>query len=204
MNNPTTLFHGKPTGDFAKDLQFSRNTQHLIDKVYSTVWKNSNIKRSSAFTNNCCNSDADAFDKYFAIDSVVTRANGSSITIQEKVLRHKYSDFNTFTIEYMQNRHAGTLGEFAHCGSHLYLHSYANSDCTQLSKWFLLRTFEFHEWFTNYLQQLKSNGYSTLAYMSSHTRNVTTSNASMLFIDYNDIPESVIYKSYKNVSVIWA
>ena len=55
---------------------------------------------------------------------IVKLPNGSQLTGQEKALSYSYSKYNTFTMEFYQNRSTKEQGEFFKIASQFYLSGY--------------------------------------------------------------------------------
>ena len=121
-------------------------------------------------------------DRQYHIDVELVLTNGIKLLGQEKALRYKFSHYNTFTIEFYQNRHTKEMGEFFNLGAQFYLHGYWNKDETGFLKWYFIKIFDF-------LTFLKKQPIKSL---ESHTK-PSTSRASFYYMNYNDIPSDFIY-----------
>ena len=108
--------------------------------------------------------------------------NGIKLLGQEKALRFKFASFNTFTIEFYQNRYTKEHGEFFNLGAQFYLHSYWNEDESGFLKWYFIKIFDF-------LAHLKTKPIQELEIQTKPS----TSLASFYYIKYNQIPELFIY-----------
>jgi len=159
---------------FGEDIELSLKAIPFEDKVYSEIFKaHRNIKRiehGSEFI----------LDTKFHIDLILSGKNGI-ITFQEKILRYENSHYNTFTMEYMQNRHTGEEGEFFNIGAQFYLSGYFNKNEDGLCKWIIINLPVFM-------------AYPSL--MLKHEIKPSTSNANFIAWNYKDIPTECIYKSY--------
>jgi len=119
---------------FEEDFALSLKSQPYIDEIYNEIFPIKNIIRFPKG-----DKERHILDREFHIDVNLELQNGIKLTGQEKVLRERYSYFNTFTIEFYQNRHDyevknpdGTIikpkekGEFFNLGAQFYFHGYCN------------------------------------------------------------------------------
>lgn len=167
---------------FDRDYEWSLNAQKYQDEVYKQVFPIKTINRTEREDNNI-------LDRIFHIDTTLELKNGIRLNGQEKALRKMYSNFNTFTIEFYQNRFTKEPGEFFNLCSQFYLHGYLNGDkpqeVTEWIKWYLIKVFDFMEWLKNKpIEELEL------------TTKRSSGNASFFHINYNKIPKDFIYKYY--------
>lgn len=181
---------------FEEDFALSLKSQPYIDEIYNEVFPIKNIIRFPKG-----DKERHILDREFHIDVNLELQNGIKLTGQEKVLRERYSRFNTFTIEFYQNRHNykvkkpdGTLlepfekGEFFNLGAQFYFHGYCNKTEDVIEKWYLIKIFDF----LTYLKNIPFN------ILEKSTKVTSTSNASFYYKNYDDIPPEFIYAKYKN------
>lgn len=160
---------------FKEDLELSEKAQPIQDAIYSDIWPVEKIKR---FTKE----DEKILDIQYHIDVEVKLRNGTMLLGQEKALRHKFAWYNTFTLEFYQNRHTKEKGEFFNLGAQFYLHGYFNKEEDGFCKWYLIKIFDFIE----HWKKLPAEA------LEQHTK-PSTSNASFFCIDYDKIPNKFIY-----------
>lgn len=77
-------------------------------------------------------------DKFTSIDAILELGNGMILTIQEKVLSHKYSSFASLTVEYEQNQHTGERGNWFNTYAQYYFVGYLTNDETDLCCWIMV------------------------------------------------------------------
>jgi len=169
---------------FADDLALSKKVMPLQDKIYKRCFGD---KIKIIRFNGLDNSDNAILDKKFHIDVKIELCNHSILLGQEKALRHKFNKYNTFTIEFYQNRETKELGEFFNLGAQFYLHGYLNEAENKFVKWRFIKIFDFLEWLKGY----------DIKKLEKHTRATYNSRASFFYIDYNNIPPKFIYN--KNI-----
>ncbi len=159
------------------DLKFSENAEQYQDELYRNVFP---IKKITRFPN--CH----VLDRNYHIDIELEMINGIKLLGQEKALRKQFSEFNTFTIEFYQNRFTKEKGEFFNLGAQFYCHGYLNGnlpeDTTGFIKVYIINIFDF-------LEQLKQKPIKELEKKTKPS----TGKASFYFINYNDIPSKFIY-----------
>lgn len=164
------------------DKQFSDGVRIYQDELYKRIFPIKNIIRFSK-------EDRHILDKDYHIDIELEMNNGIKLLGQEKALRKKFSEFDTFTIEFYQNRFTKEKGEFFNLGAQFYCHGYMNGDTledtTGFLKVYIIRIFDF-------LEQLKKHSIKEL----EHWTKPSSGNASFYHIKYSDIPEEFIY--FKN------
>lgn len=181
---------------FEEDFALSLKSQPYIDEIYNEVFPIKNIIRFPK-----SDEKRHILDREFHIDVNLELQNGIKLTGQEKVLRERFSHFNTFTIEFYQNRHNykvkkpdGTAlepfekGEFFNLGAQFYFHGYYNKTEDVIEKWYLIKIFDF-------LTHLKNIPFNIL---EKSTKWTSTSNASFYYKNYDDIPLEFIYAKYKD------
>jgi hypothetical protein len=172
---------------WANDYAISQDSKQYQDDIYRELFPIRNIIRFER-------EDSNILDRKFHIDVCLELENNTRLLGQEKALRNKFSNFDTFTIEFYQNRFTKEKGEFFHIAAQFYLHGYRDGDgiedTTKIKKWYFIKLFDFIEWLKD----------KPLEELEKQTR-PSTSNASFFYIKYNDIPTEFIYRSHKRESV---
>jgi len=162
-----------------EDLKFSEHTKKFQDELYCSIFPIKNITRFSK-------QDRHILDKNYHIDVELELKNGIKLLGQEKALRKKFSSFDTFTIEFYQNRFKKEKGEFFNLGAQFYCHGYVNGntldDTTGFLKVYVIKIFDF-------LESLRSK---TIGELECNTR-PSSSNASFYAIPYDDIPKEFVF-----------
>lgn len=169
---------------FSKDLELARKAEQYQNELYQDLLPIADIIRYQQEDEG----DRHVMDREHHIDVVLKLSNGAKLMGQEKALRNKFAKYNTFTIEFYQNRHTKERGEFFNLGAQFYLHGYWNSQESGFCKWYLIRVFDFMNW-------LKEKSIEEL---EAQTRAPGSSNATFYYMDYEDIPNEFIYASHKN------
>lgn len=164
---------------FENDLALSHKAEPLIDNIYRTVFPGCNITRTQG----------NILDRLYHVDTVIELSNKIKLIGQEKVLRNQFIEFNTFTVECLQNRFTAETGELFNLGAQFYFHGYWNDKENDIEKWYLFKIFDFLIWLTKY-------SYDEII---AHTR-PSSSNASFFWIKYDDIPDNIIYAKNENRS----
>jgi hypothetical protein len=162
---------------FHEDLELSVKAEQYQNNLYREIFDIKNINRFA-------NKDGHILDVKYHIDVELELNNGIKLLGQEKALRNEFSKFNTFTIEFYQNRFTKEKGEFFNLGAQFYLHSYWNKNYDGFEKWYLIKIFDFLTW-------LKKSNITDL---ENQTR-ASTSKASFYFINYDKIPKEFIYEN---------
>lgn len=162
---------------FNKDYQLSLKARAIQDKIYKSIWDLSDIKRYER-------KDEVILDIKYHIDVELNLANGTKLLGQEKALRNQFSHYNTFTVEFYQNRHTKEPGEFFNLGAQFYMHGYFNKEETLLEKWVMVDLLRFLDYCKKY----------TIKELERFTK-PSTSNASFFNIDYKLIPKELIFKT---------
>lgn len=169
---------------FKEDLELARKAEKYQDDVYRSLFDSVNVTRFDD------RSHKKILDIEYHIDVELKLDNGVQLLGQEKALRNNFSKFNTFTMEFYQNRFTKEQGEFFNLGAQFYLHGYWNKNYNGLEKWYLIKIFDF-------LTHLKKTSIDTL---EKFTR-PSTSRASFFYVNYNKIPDEFIYaKKIDNAS----
>jgi len=159
-----------------EDLKLAQKAIPIQNAIYNNIFQIKNIKRFSK--------DNDfILDTHYHIDVELELKNGIKLLGQEKALRYQFSNFNTFTIEFFQNRFTREKGEFFNLGAQFYLHGYFNDIEDKFEKWYLIKIFDF-------LTYLKK---TPIEILEESTKPTTHSNASFYYIDYGNIPINFIY-----------
>lgn len=110
---------------------------HLLNSTYKKVFPVKNIIRFTREEN------PHILDQKFHIDVILKLKNGLQLTIQEKVRRESYLDFNDFTLEYESNTVNGTKGEFFKLCTDLYTYGWINHLKTRFLKLYIFKVFPF-------------------------------------------------------------
>ena len=137
--------------------------------IYFDVFNAVNVKRTQDTP----------LDMEFAIDVIVELGNGSHLTGQEKALSCSYSKYNTFTMEFYQNRNTKEKGEFFKIASQFYLSGYTNHSLNGFASWSIIDILKLNLWLNSIynLEQLE-------------VKSIPSSGlASFIAIPYPDIPE---------------
>lgn len=163
----------------------SQKAIQLQDDIYKNIFKIKNINRFEYNDN--------ILDRKYHIDVELELQNGIKLLGQEKALSYEFSFYNTFTIEFYQNRQTKEKGEFFNLGAQFYLHGYLNKQQNNFEKWYFIKVFEFLEW----LKKVD------IKYLEMQTKS-STSKANFFYINYNKIPKEFIYKyELNNKAVDW-
>ena len=162
-----------------EDKQFSEGARIYQDKLYKMIFPLKNITRFSK-------EDRHILDKNYHTDVELEINNGIKLLGQEKALRKKFGGFDTFTIEFYQNRFTKESGEFFNLGAQFYCHGYMNGnnleETTGFEKVYIINIFDF-------LEQLKKHSIKELEYWTRPSPGL----ASFYHIEYKDIPDKFIY-----------
>jgi len=167
------------------DKEWSEKAMPIQDKVYRYLWPG--LMGITRFRKGDVRHE---LDKYYHIDLQIALDNDIKILGQEKMLRQEKAHFDTFTIEFYQNRHTKEQGEFFLLAAQIYLHGYGNSSVTagltHFDKWYLIKCFDF-------LESLRGIPIEEL----EKTTKPSTGRASFFYIPYKDIPEEFIFAYFR-------
>jgi len=170
------------------DQKFCKASQKFQNQIYWRVFSDS-LREIIRFPKEDPR-NRHILDRLYHIDVELRLKNGIKLLGQEKALRKKYSHFNTYTIEFYQNRHTKERGEFFNLGAQFFLHGYMDADVqdkiTGFLKCYFIKIFDFLEW-------LKREPIKRL---EKNTRPTAGSQASFYWIRYEDIPSDFIYWKY--------
>ena len=145
------------------------------DDIYRKVFNAKEIRR---------NQDT-ALDMDLGIDVIITLPSGSILTGQEKALSHKFASYDTFTMEFYQNRDIKEPGEFFKIASQFYLSGYINEQQNAFTSWHIINLCNLIRWLGEY----PTSQYEKVSKPS-------TGYASFLAIPYKNIPiDCIIAKS---------
>jgi len=177
---------------FDDDFALSEAAQSLQNKVYNYIFGDY-LKKITRFSKE----DRHILDVEYHIDVELELINGIKFLGQEKALRKRWADLNTFTIEFYQNESTKEKGEFFNLGAQFYLHGYINAnlaeDITKFIKCYFIKIFDFLEWLKKKpIEELEKN-----------TRPTKGSRASFYWINYNEIPRQFLYWYYKEGKVYY-
>lgn len=173
---------------FGDDFEFSLAAQPIQDEVYKRIFGNY-LKKITRFPKS---NERHVLDINYHIDVEIEFVNNIKILGQEKALRKQWSDLNTLTIEFYQNRFTKEKGEFFNLGAQFYLHGYVDGnipeEITRFLKCYFIKIFDFLEWLKRKpVEELEKN-----------TRPTKGSRASFYWIRYDNIPREFIYWHSKN------
>ena len=118
---PLRLMSFKDTAEYKQSASMNPHCNDIYYKVFNAT----SIKRTQDTP----------LDMEFAIDVIVKLPNGSQLTGQEKALSYSYSKYNTFTMEFYQNRSTKEQGEFFKIASQFYLSGYINHSLNGFASW---------------------------------------------------------------------
>jgi len=177
---------------YDSDKEFSEMAQPLQDKVYKYIFKNS-LEKITRFSKED-SEERHILDIEYHIDVELEFKNGIKLLGQEKALRKMFNSFDTFTIEFYQNRFTKEKGEFFNLGAQFYLHGYLDADMAEdiscFLKCYFIKIFDFLEW-------LKKKSIEEL---EKNTRPTKGSRANFYWIKYASIPGEFIYWKYQKVN----
>lgn len=155
------------------DFELSKYVEPLQDAVYKKIWGDKiTIERVRA----------GELDRLSHVDVTITLKHGQKIRGQEKALRQRYAGFNTFTLEYLQNRKTQEQGEWFSLDAHFYLTGYLSEDNRSYASWMIIDLLKFNQWI---------NGMDE-AFIVRHLRATTSSNASFIWVPVDLIPDECI------------
>ena len=148
--------------------QMIRMNPHC-NEIYYNVFNAQKIKRTSDTP----------LDMEFAIDVIVELPNGSILSGQEKALSYAYAKYDTFTMEFYQNRNTKEKGEFFKIASQFYISGYANYSLNGFASWKIINLPSFILWLNSIydFEQLEVKAIPSSGL------------ASCIAIPYKDIPE---------------
>jgi hypothetical protein len=169
-----------------EDLEWSNAAKPIQDRIYKFVFGDT-LKDITRFSKE----DRHILDRDYHIDVELSFNNGIKLLGQEKALRLKWLKFNTFTIEFYQNRHTKERGEFFNLAAQFYLHGYLNgntpneiNETQKFKKCYFIKIFDF-------LESLKKQPVEVL----ERNTKPSSGNASFYYVNYDSIPSNYIYWS---------
>jgi len=164
-----------------KDKELCLKAQPIQDRVYREVFgEDIKILRTEREHN-------ELLDREHHIDTNIVLPSGGRLTFQEKALREEFASFDTFTMEYEQNRTTGEGGEFFRISAQYYLHGYLNAEETEYLKWYIIDIPKAIVFF---------DGVSNLRYFVKLDKN---SNANFIAMPYGLIEDCVFAKGLLRV-----
>lgn len=177
------------------DINISYCSEIFVEQIYREVFgKDIAVRRSRRYGKQ----EWALMDRQFHIDCAIELPNGSRLLGQEKVLRARYANFETFTIEYYQDREKKEPGEFFHIAAQFYFHGYWNQEYTGIDMFCLIDLLKFLDWLKSEYSVEDMN-----AMINSKRRNSRVGfnapqngKASFFYIPYNLIPRACIH-AYK-------
>lgn len=155
----------KETAEYKQSVSMNPHCNDIYYKVFNAQ----KIKRTSDTP----------LDTQFAIDVIVELLNGSILTGQEKALSYSYAKYDTFTMEFYQNRNTKERGEFFKIASQFYLSGYINHSSNGFASWKIINIPNFVLWINSAynLEQLELKAIPSSGL------------ASFIAIPYREIPE---------------
>ena len=165
---------------FENDLIKDKRREPLKNKIYRQVFGDDiGITRFADEKNKKF-----LLDKEYHIDVEIRLPIGNVLTGQEKVLSHKYLEFNTFTIEYYQNRFIKENGEFFNIASQFYFVGYLNREETDFDIYAIVKLFDFFVWLNQYPEYIE-------------VKSTTKSRASFFFVNLNLLPDNLFFAKWQ-------
>ena len=155
---------------FDEDLALAQKATRYQDEIYNMLFSVKSLKRFQK-------EEESILDIRFHIDLQLELTNGIKLLGQEKALRFQFSQYNTFTMEFYQDRFSREEGEFFNLGAQFYLHSYWNKTEDGFCKWYLVNLFNLFWW-------LKDRPREALERITKPS----TSKASFLYFNYEELP----------------
>ena len=149
-----------------KEYQQSEKMRPACDRVFKLMFgEYADIRRPDR---------GGILDKTYHIDcDIYLPDTGIRITAQEKALTYEFAKYNTFTMEFYQNRHTKERGEFFKIASQIYLSGYSDATGTEFGSWHIISVLHLMSWLATFDE----------ATLASKTR-PSTGNASFLPISY--------------------
>lgn len=136
------------------DLSFSEKMAVLVDNILQQ--KIPNIHGINRLKDK--NGQVHELDINYAIDGEIIKNTGIRYTFQEKIRRHRYKQYDDFTIEYFSNTKTKKQGEFFHLCADFYLHGYADEPENSISKLRIINVTELKKYIDrNFNSLLKNN-----------------------------------------------
>ncbi|GAI82046.1 unnamed protein product [marine sediment metagenome] len=196
------------------DKALSIKSYPYVEKIYYDIFPIKNITRFDK------NDKRHILDIKYHIDVELELENGIKLTMQESVLRSECSLFDTFTMEFYQNRNDyeietpdGTImkpkekGEFFLIAARYYLHGYwdkeAEKNVLRKPPMYLYNEDGslkngLEKWYLIKLPEFLDHYRKWPIYkLEAKTRPTRGSNASFIWFKYNEIPKEFIYTKYK-------
>lgn len=164
----------KDTREYKQSANMNAHCNEIYYKVFNAV----SVKRTQDTP----------LDMEFAIDVIVGLGNGSQLTGQEKALSYDKVKYNTFTMEFYQNRSTKEKGEFFKIASQFYLSGYINHSQNGFAYWSILDMPRLMLWIDSVynLGQLEAKAIPSSGL------------ASFIAIDLNDIPKDCYIATSKD------
>lgn len=133
-----------------EDYLFQLSHQHILDEIYRELYGVVSIDRLVTSWIEESRATPDELvkleiDKSYHIDTFIKTQNKRR-SYQEKLLRYKYSNYNTVTIEYYSDHPRQIQGEYFQCCAQYYLSAYCNDDNTSYKKYCIINMPNFYLW----------------------------------------------------------
>jgi len=166
---------------FLSDIALSEKSYQKLDELYRIRFgekgrKITNIERFGP-------DNKPEYDKQLHQDLSID-IDGLTIFGQEKILRNEFIKFNTFTIEFYQNRFTKEEGEFFNLHVQFFTHGYWDHKEEGFAKLYIIKLPKFMKW-------LKKE--YTMDQIKQMTKEDQNSNASFFYFDYDKIPQECIF-----------
>jgi len=115
--------------NFKIDKEFQKKMDKYIDIEYNKYFGDNNIKQITRLDSIDEQTDTiKILDRKLGVDTAIRFNNGQFITIQEKIRRYEYIEYQDFTLEYYSNILEKIKGEYFYLGAHLYFYGYSNQN----------------------------------------------------------------------------
>jgi len=115
---------------FHSDYAFAERLAEPMRALYQTIWKGCAVTVLSSL------GSVHPLDKEFGIDILIRPENGGFVTVQEKIRRAKYLEYQDVIFE--SRNGDGSAGEWQHLGAHYYVVAYADEDETGIDYYLVL------------------------------------------------------------------
>ena len=99
---------------FDIDFKLNKDTWRLLDDLYKSLLRTTSVIRLEK------SDSPHILDKTFSIDVLLKQQNGMVFTVQEKVRRYEYIEYDQWTLEYYSNHPKKIEGEWFKLCTDLY------------------------------------------------------------------------------------
>lgn len=120
----------------------------LLDRVYKTLFPIKEIRRFASMALQP-NDTKYLLDRELHIDVLLITTDEIPITIQEKVRRENYLNFNDFTLEYHSNIETKVKGEYFNLHADYYSYAWVNNQRTKILRHYVFNIPTFKRAFSN-------------------------------------------------------